>query len=213
MGVPVTAWSRGRLDSRSGPSKVLFGRMYEDPSIELGAFRPGGRVLCIASAGCTAMKLAPRHEVVAVDINPAQLAYAAGRFTGVSGTRGTAERVMACGRLFAPLAGWWPSTIRAFLDLDDTSEQIEFWRRHLDTRRFRAGLDVLLSVDRPARCLCAAVPGVPAASARCGHAHAHGAVFRAAPQPDELLRTRAPPGRVVQRAATSGGEADPPRSR
>jgi S-adenosylmethionine:diacylglycerol 3-amino-3-carboxypropyl transferase len=145
MGDPATAWSRGRLDSRSGPGKVLFGRMYEDPSIELGAFRPGGRVLCIASAGCTAMKLAPRHEVVAVDINPAQLAYAAGRFSGVSGTRGTAERVMACGRLFAPLAGWWPSTIHAFLDLDDTSEQIEFWRRHLDTRRFRAGLDVLLS--------------------------------------------------------------------
>ena len=119
--------------------------MYEDPSIELGAFRPGGRVLCIASAGCTAMKLAPRHDVVAVDINPAQLAYAAGRFAGVSGTGGTVEHVMACGRLFAPLAGWWPSTIHAFLDLDDTSEQIEFWRRHLDTRRFRAGLGVLLS--------------------------------------------------------------------
>ena len=45
-------------------------------SIELDAFRPGGRILCIASAGCTAMKLAPDHEVVAVDINPIQLAYA-----------------------------------------------------------------------------------------------------------------------------------------
>jgi S-adenosylmethionine:diacylglycerol 3-amino-3-carboxypropyl transferase len=143
---PATAWGRGRLDARSGPSKVLFGRMYEDASIELGAFRPGGRVFCIASAGCTAMKLAPRHQVVAVDINPAQLAYAAGRFAGVSATRGTAERVMAFGRAFSPLAGWWPSTIRAFLDLGDPSEQVEFWRQHLDTRRFRAGLDVLLSM-------------------------------------------------------------------
>jgi len=146
MANPATAWGRGRLDARSGPSKVLFGRMYEDPSIEIGAFRPGGRVFCIASAGCTAMTLAPRHEVVAVDINPAQLAYAARRFAGVSGTRGTAERVMAFGRVFAPLAGWWPSTIHAFLDLGDPAEQVEFWRRHLDTRRFRAGLDVLLSV-------------------------------------------------------------------
>ncbi len=146
MPVAETAWGRGRFDARSGPSKVLFGRMYEDASIELGAFRPGGRVFCIASAGCTAMKLAPRHEVVAVDINPAQIAYAARRFAGGRGVRGSAERVMAFGRVFAPLAGWWPSKVRAFLDLHDTAEQVVFWRRHLDTRRFRAALDVLLSV-------------------------------------------------------------------
>lgn len=145
VAVAETAWERGRFDARSGPSKLLFGRMYEDASIELGAFAPGGRIFCIASAGCTAMKLAPRHEVVAVDINPVQLAYAARRFAGVRGVRGSAERVMAFGRAFAPLAGWWPSKVRAFLDLDDTSEQVEFWRRHLDTRRFRAALGVLLS--------------------------------------------------------------------
>jgi S-adenosylmethionine:diacylglycerol 3-amino-3-carboxypropyl transferase len=144
--VAETAWERGRFDARCGPSKVLFGRMYEDASIELGAFRPGGRVFCIASAGCTAMKLAPRHEVVAVDINPAQLAYAEQRFVGARGICGTAERLMAFGRAFAPLVGWWPSRVRAFLDLDCTAEQVVFWRRHLDTQRFRAALDGLLSV-------------------------------------------------------------------
>ena len=144
--VAGTAWERGRFDARGGPSKVLFGRMYEDASIECTAFRPGSRVFCIASAGCTAMKLAPRHEVVAVDINPAQLAYAERRFAGESGVRGAAERVMAFGRAFAPAAGWRASTLQAFLDLDDPDEQIAYWRRHLDTRRFRAAVDGLLSL-------------------------------------------------------------------
>jgi S-adenosylmethionine:diacylglycerol 3-amino-3-carboxypropyl transferase len=140
-----TAWERGRFDARGGASKVLFGRMYEDAEIELAAFRPGGRVFCIASAGCTAMKLAPRHEVVAVDINPRQLAYAERRLAGAPAIRGTAERVMGFGRAFAPLAGWRGGRVRAFLDLDDPAEQMEFWRRHLDTRRFRAAFDTLLS--------------------------------------------------------------------
>ena len=144
--VAETAWERGRFDARDGPGKVLFGRMYEDASIELDAFRPGGRVLCIASAGCTAMALAPHHEVVAVDINPVQLAYAERRFAGDRGARGAAERVMAFGRSFAPLAGWWPSRVRAFLDLEDPAEQSGYWRRHLDTARFRAALDGLLSL-------------------------------------------------------------------
>jgi S-adenosylmethionine:diacylglycerol 3-amino-3-carboxypropyl transferase len=141
-----TAWERGRFDARSGASKVLFGRMYEDAEIELGAFPPGGRVFCIASAGCTAMRLAERHEVVAVDINPRQLAYAARRLAGGPAVRGTAERVMGFGRAFAPLVGWRTGRVRAFLDLDDPAEQMDFWRRHLDTRRFRAAFDALLSV-------------------------------------------------------------------
>ncbi len=143
--VAETAWERGRFDGRRGPSKVLFGRMYEDASIELGAFRPGGRVFCIASAGCTAMKLVPRHEVVAVDINPVQLAYAERRFAGAPSVRGAAERVMAFGRALAPLAGWRPSRVRAFLELDDPAEQMVYWRRHLDTRRLRAAFDGFLS--------------------------------------------------------------------
>ena len=141
-----TAWARGRFDARGGPEKVLFGRMYEDASIEREAFTAGARIFCIASAGCTAMALAPRHEVVAVDINPAQLAYAERRFAGGPVVRGTAERVMAFGRALAPAAGWHPSTVREFLDMDDPPAQVSFWRRHLDTWRFRAAVDTLFSL-------------------------------------------------------------------
>ena len=146
MTAAVTVWERGRLDARVGPRQVLFGRMYEDASIELDAFRPGSRVLCIASAGCTAMKLAPHHEVVAVDINPVQLAYAERRLNGDPGFRGRAERVMDFARFFAPLAGWWPSRVRAFVELDDPTEQMEYWQQQLNTWRFRAALNGLFSV-------------------------------------------------------------------
>ncbi|MBK9114097.1 MAG: DUF3419 family protein [Betaproteobacteria bacterium] len=142
-----TAWEAGRLDTKRGQPRVLFGRMYEDPEIERAAFAPGGRVLCIASAGCTAMQLALRHDsVVAVDINPAQLAYAGQRIAGVAMARGTAEQIMRFGRALLPLAGWKLATLRAFLALDDPAAQHAFWREHLDTRRFRAGLDTLLSL-------------------------------------------------------------------
>jgi S-adenosylmethionine:diacylglycerol 3-amino-3-carboxypropyl transferase len=140
-----TAWERGRLDARTGPRKLLFGRMHEDASIELGAFRPGGRIFCIASAGCTALALSPHHEVVAADINPVQVDYARRRFLGDAGSRGAAERMMALARRFAPLAGWSPPRIREFLDLADTAEQMAYWRRHLDTRRFRAAIQAVLS--------------------------------------------------------------------
>ena len=142
----TSSWQQGRLDRRAGPSQVLFGRMYEDPNIELKVFPAGSRVLCIASAGCTAMKLAPHHEVVAVDINPAQLAYAERRFDGDPGVRGRAERIMDFARFFAPLAGWWPSKVRAFVDLKDAAEQSLYWEKELNTRRFRAALDGLFSV-------------------------------------------------------------------
>jgi S-adenosylmethionine:diacylglycerol 3-amino-3-carboxypropyl transferase len=141
----ATAWERGRLDARRGPNELLFGRMHEDASIELAAFRPGARVFCVASAGCTAMALSPRHEVVAADINPVQVAYARRRFSGWRGCRGAAERMMAFGRACAPLVGWSPARLREFLDLDDPVEQIAFWRRQLDTRRLRAAMDALLS--------------------------------------------------------------------
>ncbi len=146
MTAAATVWERGRFDARVGPSEVLFGRMYEDASIELDAFHPGSRIFCIASAGCTAMKLAPDHEVVAVDINPIQLAYANRRFEGDAGFRGKAERVMDFARFFGPLAGWWPSQVRAFLELDDPVEQIEYWQRELNTWRFRTAVDGLFSV-------------------------------------------------------------------
>ena len=146
MSSEVKAWERGRLDARPGPRQVLFGRMYEDPAIELSAFRPGSRVFCIASAGCTAMKLAPHHEVVAADINPVQLAYAQRRLDGDPGVRGRAERIMDFMRFFGPLAGWWPSRVRAFLELDKLDEQADFWRQELNTWRFRTSIDALFSV-------------------------------------------------------------------
>lgn len=146
MSDAVTVWERGRLDARVGPRQVLFGRMYEDAEIELDAFRGRARIMCIASAGCTAMKLAPAHEVVAVDINPVQLAYAERRIGGDPGFHGRVERVMGLARFFAPLAGWWPSLVRSFLELDDPREQIELWRTELDTWRFRAALGALFSV-------------------------------------------------------------------
>lgn len=142
----VTVWRRGRLDARAAPSEVLFGRMYEDASIELDAFPRGGRVFCIASAGCTAMTLAPHHEVVAVDINPNQVAYARRRFQGGPGVHGRAERVMGVARFFGPLVGWWPSKVRAFLELDDVAAQTEYWHAHLDTWRLRRAFDLLFSV-------------------------------------------------------------------
>jgi len=142
----ITIWERGRLDARVGPRQVLFGRMYEDTAIELDAFQPGSRVFCIASAGCTAMRLAPHHDVVAADINPVQLEYAARRIGGDLGFRGRAERVMDFMRFFAPLAGWWPSRVREFVGLSDPDEQMQYWNRELNTWRFRTALDALFSL-------------------------------------------------------------------
>jgi S-adenosylmethionine:diacylglycerol 3-amino-3-carboxypropyl transferase len=139
------SWARGRLDARTGPGRLLFGRMHEDSSIELAAFRPGGRTFCIASAGCTAMELSTRHEVVAADINPVQVAYARRRFQGEGVARGAVERLMAFARGFGPLVGWSSSRTREFLDLADPAAQIVYWRRYLDTRRFRAAMRAGLS--------------------------------------------------------------------
>lgn len=141
----ATPWERGRFDARSGPHEVLFGRVYEDPRIELAAFAPGSRVCCIASAGCTAIALAPHHEVVAVDINADQLAYAAQRIAGAPARWGKAERVMGVGRALAPLVGWSRARVDEFLALDEPAAQAAYWRDHLDTRRFRTAVDALLS--------------------------------------------------------------------
>jgi S-adenosylmethionine:diacylglycerol 3-amino-3-carboxypropyl transferase len=141
-----TPWEHGRFDARTGPSKVLFGRMYEDAAIECEAFRPGSRVFCIASAGCTAMRLAAaHHDVVAIDINQNQLAYAAARLAGRPAIRGTAERVMAFARTFAPLVGWTRRRLRAFVELEDPVAQEEMWRA-LDTWRLRVAFGALFSV-------------------------------------------------------------------
>ena len=141
-----TVWEHGRFDARRGTGKVLFGRMYEDTRIETGAFAKANRIFCIASAGCTAIALAAGHEVVAVDINAVQLAYAQRRFAGDRGRRGAAENFMSFGRAFAPLVGWRRAQLREFLDLEDPLQQTAYWDRVLDTRRFRASVDGFLSL-------------------------------------------------------------------
>lgn len=145
-GVSGTVWEYGRFDARAGNGRILFGRMYEDTAIELAGFPPGGRVMCIASAGCMAMALAPQHDVVAVDINPVQLGYAARRLAGHQGAHGTVERLMSFGRQFALLLGWTPHQLRAFLTLEDLFAQREYWHLHLETRRFRFVMDGVLSL-------------------------------------------------------------------
>jgi S-adenosylmethionine:diacylglycerol 3-amino-3-carboxypropyl transferase len=140
-----TPWSAGRLGSRRGQSRLLFGQMHEDAEIEHAAFRGKGRAFCIASAGDTALRLAEEHEVVACDINPAQLAYAESRANGGARRTGDAERAMNFARVFMPLVGWQRGVVEQFLALNDVSRQIEFWRLRLDTKRFRAGFDALLS--------------------------------------------------------------------
>ena len=144
--LPMTAWQSGRFRAaRVGSRKLLFGCMYEDAEIELRAFQPDGRIFCIASAGCTAMKLAARHTVVAVDINPVQLAYVQERLNGAAIQCGSAERMLAFARTLGPLAGWHRRRVRTFLDLDDPEQQILYWRHRLDTRRFRAAFSFLFS--------------------------------------------------------------------
>ncbi len=140
-----TPWDAGRLDRPNGPHRLLFGHMHEDAEIEHVAFKSKHRVFCIASAGCTAARLCDDHEVIACDINPVQLAYAERRLLGAGAEVGDAERAMAFTRTFMPLVGWRARVVRAFLALTDVTEQVAFWRRHLDTRRFRASFDLLMS--------------------------------------------------------------------
>ncbi len=141
----ATARQAGRLGSSSGPERLLFGRMYEDAEIESAAFRGKRRVFCIASAGDTAIRLAHDHEVVACDINPVQLAYAERRASGRPLEISEAERLMNFARVFLPLIGWRTTSLRAFLALSDVGEQMQFWKKYLNTYRFRAGFDALMS--------------------------------------------------------------------
>ncbi len=140
-----TAWQVGRLGSTRGPHRLLFGRMYEDAEIERAAFQGKGRVFCIASAGATALRLADHHEVVACDINSTQLAYAKRRAGGGLLEAGDAERAMKFARIFMPFVGWRVGVVRTFLTHTDVAQQMGFWRKHLDTRRFRTGFDTLMS--------------------------------------------------------------------
>jgi S-adenosylmethionine:diacylglycerol 3-amino-3-carboxypropyl transferase len=146
MPAPETAWQGGRIDRRAGGPELLFGQMYEDSALELEAFEPGGRIFCIASAGCTSFDLAARgDEVTAVDVNPAQIAYVRRRLAGGALERGRIDRQLDRMRQIAPALGWTRTPLERFCGLDRTGEQLDFWRRRLDTRRLRFALAATFS--------------------------------------------------------------------
>ncbi len=105
-------------------------------------------MFCIAAAGCTARALsAAGHDVTAVDINPEQVQYAQARAAGAPMREGTVERMLSRGRALLPLLGWTERRRLAFLSLDNPVEQIQYWRQTLDSLRWRAAIDTLLSAS------------------------------------------------------------------
>jgi S-adenosylmethionine:diacylglycerol 3-amino-3-carboxypropyl transferase len=120
--------------------------MYEDSAVELTTFAPGSRVFCIASAGCTGFDLAARgDDVTAVDVNPAQIEYVRRRLEGRPPERGKVDERLDRLRHLAAAVGWRNTVLERFCSLERPGEQIEFWRRNLDTRRFRLVLAAAFS--------------------------------------------------------------------
>jgi S-adenosylmethionine:diacylglycerol 3-amino-3-carboxypropyl transferase len=77
--------------------RLFFGRTYEDAELD-AALLPDGRVLCVAGAGETPFRLArDGRDVVAVDVNPEQIAYVRTRIAGRART-GRRGRARARGR-------------------------------------------------------------------------------------------------------------------
>ena len=161
MLAPETAWHAGRVDRRSGPPELLFGQMYEDSAVELKAFTPGGRVFCIASAGCTAFDLAARgDDVTAVDVNPAQIEYVRRRLDGGPPERGKIDQGLDRLRRLAPALGWRRSVLERFCSFEQPEAQLEFWRRNLDTRRLRLALAAAFNQKRLRRAYASAFVSV-----------------------------------------------------
>jgi S-adenosylmethionine:diacylglycerol 3-amino-3-carboxypropyl transferase len=140
-----TAWRDGRLHVVQAKQRLLFGQVYEDVAIERACFAEGGRVFCIASAGCTALSLCEHHDVVACDINPAQIEYVTRRLAGGPTELGAADKVMTFIRGFMPLAGWSRAKVLRFLEMQEPDAQASYFRDQLDNWRLRYGLDLLLS--------------------------------------------------------------------
>jgi len=129
MTVPAsTPWAGGRFDGRTGPPRLLFGRTFEDSGIERLLFPTTGRVLCIASAGDTPRALATvGREVIAVDINPAQIDETRRRLAGRPARHGAADRLLVLGRAALVPLGWRPARVAAFCQLDHPDEQRRAW--------------------------------------------------------------------------------------
>jgi S-adenosylmethionine:diacylglycerol 3-amino-3-carboxypropyl transferase len=133
MKPPETMWRLG--------SHLLFGQMYEDVEIEARTFRPGSRAFVIASAGDSAIALSRWHEVTAVDINPAQIAYAQARAAGGPARRGLVELIMHIKRRFMAVAGWTPKRLEQFVSMSDCEKQLAFWQEKLNNPLFRFVFD------------------------------------------------------------------------
>lgn len=140
-----TPWIAGPLRGWRSRPKLVFGRMHEDWALEARVFPRGSRVLAIASAGTTALRLAARgDQVTAADISAAQIAYLERRLEGSPEEDGTVDRLLARGRrALQPLWAGEPEIVE-FLLLDDTAVQVRFWRRRLDTLPFRGALALAL---------------------------------------------------------------------
>jgi hypothetical protein len=124
-----TPWAVGRLGG-TGATSLLFGRMYEDPSIELDALRGRSNILAIASAGDTVIALARAgHRVTAVDINPSQISYVAERLQGGPSREGQADRLLSIGRQLLRPAGWTRTRLGHLSAMTDCAAQVVEWRR------------------------------------------------------------------------------------
>jgi S-adenosylmethionine:diacylglycerol 3-amino-3-carboxypropyl transferase len=127
-------------------SKLLFGRMFEDWTLESSLFSPGGKVFCIASAGCTTLELAARgHLVDSVDINPAQARYIKERLSGAPYRDGVVDHHLRKARRFLSWIGLGGKKLETFLLMRDPAEQIHFWKTRLISNVHSRLLDIALS--------------------------------------------------------------------
>ncbi|RZU54519.1 uncharacterized protein DUF3419 [Krasilnikovia cinnamomea] len=132
-------------DQRAGGHKLIFGRMYEDSDVERTVLPRHGRILCVASAGDTALALAADgRQVTAVDANPAQIGYVRERMRGAPARPGSTERLLHHARRVLAGVGWRRTDLAAFCELADPAEQLAHWRMRFDNRRFRLVLGAAL---------------------------------------------------------------------
>lgn len=145
---PKTPWITGRLGRFGTGQRLLFGATYEDPEIEIAAFVGCKTVVCIAGAGDLARSLAEAGFVVtALDINQKQIDYAKERSNGGEFRRGSAERIMALGRMLLRPAGWSQNRMGTLAKSATTQTQVAAWNS-LTTGFSGFVLRVLLSPAR-----------------------------------------------------------------
>jgi hypothetical protein len=204
--------------------------MHEDWALEARVFPRGSRVLAIASAGTTALRLASRgDQVTAVDISAEQVAYLERRLEDCTEEDGAVDRLLARAR--RALGRIWAAEreLVEFLLLEDTAVQVRSWRTRLDTLPFRGALALALH-PRVLRCRFAApfVESLPRRFSKTIRERMEEGFARhpnrSNPHAWRLLLGRDPPGsppfdppppgsvRVVHAEATRYLEGCPPRS-